>query len=221
QLTLGNGGGSPIGLFWSDPLGASSNDYDLYILDAGLTTVVNAATNIQNGTQDPVELSTISPAAGRRLLIFRKTGAASRALHLNSFRGRLAISTSGQTHGHSAAAEAFSVAATPAAAAIGGAPNPTGPFPGVFNSSNVSELFSSDGPRRIFFNPNGSPTTPGNLLFGTNGGFVRQKPDITAADGTMTAVPGFNPFFGSSAAAPHAAGIAALLKSAGMFTPAQ
>ena len=221
QLTLGNGGGSPIGLFWSDPLSASSNDYDLYILDAGLTTVVNAATNIQNGTQDPVELSTISPAAGRRLLIFRKTGAASRALHLNSFRGRLAISTSGQTHGHSAAAEAFSVAATPAAAAIGGAPNPTGPFPGVFNSSNVSELFSSDGPRRIFFNPNGSPITPGNLLFGTNGGFVRQKPDITAADGTMTAVPGFNPFFGSSAAAPHAAGIAALLKSAGMFTPAQ
>jgi len=220
QLTTSNGG-APIGLFWSDPLGGSSNDYDLYILDAGLTTVINAATNIQNGTQDPVELSTISPAAGRRLLIFRKTGAAQRALHLNSFRGRLAINTSGQTHGHSAAVAAFSVAATPAAGAIGAPPNPTGPFPGTFNAGNLSELFSSDGPRRVFFNPDGTPITPGNFLFGTNGGLVRQKPDITAADGTVTGVTGFNPFFGSSAAAPHAAGIAALLKSAGAFSPAQ
>ena len=220
ELTASNGG-APIGLFWSDPLGGSSNDYDLYILNAGLTAVVNAATNVQSGTQDPVELSTISPAAGRRLLIFKKTAAALRAVHLNTFRGRLAISTTGQTHGHSAAGDAYSVAATPAAAAIGGPPNPVGPFPGPFNSGNVSELFSSDGPRRMFFNPNGTPVTPDNFLFGTNGGVVRLKPDITAADGTASAVPGFNPFFGTSAAAPHAAAIAALLKSAGSFTPAQ
>ena len=220
QLSASNGG-APIGLFWSDPLGGSNNDYDLYILDAGLTVVVNAATNIQNGTQDPVELSTISPAAGRRFVIFRKTGAATRALHLNTFRGRLAISTTGQTHGHSAAADAFSVAATPAAGAIGAPPNPVGPFPGPFNAANVSELFSSDGPRRVFFTPSGAPITPGNFLFGTNGGAVRAKPDITAADGTASAVAGFNPFFGTSAAAPHAAAIAALLKSAGSFTNAQ
>ena len=50
---------------------------------------------------------------------------------------------------------------------------------------------------------------------------MRQKPDITAADGTATGVAGFNPFFGTSAAAPHAAAIAALIKSAGPFTPAQ
>ncbi len=221
QLTASNGGGAPIGLFWSDPLGGSANDYDLYILDAGLTVVVNAATNVQDGDDDPVELSTISPGVGRRLLIFKKTGAALRAVHLNTFRGRLAISTTGQTHGHSAAAAAFSVAATPAAGPIGAPPNPTGPFPGPFNSGNLSELFSSDGPRRVFFNPNGTPVTPGNFLFGTNGGVVRQKPDITAADGTASAVPGFNPFFGTSAAAPHAAAIAALLKSAGPFTPVQ
>src|SRR6185436_4353917 len=46
-----------------------------------------------------------------------------------------------------------------------------------------------------------------------SGGAVRQKPDIAAADGVATTVPGFNPFFGTSAAAPHAAAIAALLKS--------
>ena len=42
---------------------------------------------------------------------------------------------------------------------------------------------------------------------------MRQKPDITAADGVTTDVLGFAPFFGTSAAAPHAAAIAALLKS--------
>ena len=49
-----------------------------------------------------------------------------------------------------------------------------------------------------------------------------QKPDITAADGTATATPGFQPFYGTSSAAPHAAAIAALLKSAApALTPAQ
>ncbi len=41
-----------------------------------------------------------------------------------------------------------------------------------------------------------------------------EKPDITAADGVSCAAPGFLPFFGTSAAAPHAAAIAALLRSA-------
>jgi subtilase family protein len=53
---------------------------------------------------------------------------------------------------------------------------------------------------------------------------VRQKPDITAADGvSVTGVGGFgSPFFGTSAAAPHAAAIAALVKSANpSLTPAQ
>src|SRR5262249_7421942 len=53
-----------------------------------------------------------------------------------------------------------------------------------------------------------------NVLFGTNGGVVLQKPDITAADGGVAHSPGWDPFFGTSAAAPHAAGVAALVWSA-------
>ena len=45
-----------FGLKWSDPLGASSNDYDLYMLNAALNTVIASSTNTQNGTQDPIEL---------------------------------------------------------------------------------------------------------------------------------------------------------------------
>jgi subtilisin family serine protease len=48
------------------------------------------------------------------------------------------------------------------------------------------------------------------------------KPDFTAADGVTTTPPGFAPFFGTSAAAPHAGAIAALVLSYNPgLTPAQ
>jgi hypothetical protein len=42
---------------------------------------------------------------------------------------------------------------------------------------------------------------------------VRQKPELAAADGVATTVPGFEQFFGTSAAVPSAASIAAILRS--------
>jgi hypothetical protein len=213
--------GSFADLFWADPLGGSNNDYDLFILNSAGTAVVASSTNVQNGTQDPYEAAD-GASANNRLVILKKTGAANRFLYLENFRGRLGTSTEGNIRGHSCAAGAFSVAATPAANAFGAAPNPTGPFPNPFGATNTVEIFSSDGPRRIFFNANGTAITPGN--FSASGGSLRQKPDITAADGvTVTGAGGFpTRFFGTSAAAPHAGAIAALLKSAKpSLTPAQ
>jgi hypothetical protein len=217
---LNASGGSVNNLYWSDPLGGSDNDYDLFRLNAAGTSVLAASLNVQNGTQDPYE-QVGAGAAGNRLVIVQFAGAA-RFLHLNTNRGRLSIATAGQTHGHAAALNAFGCAATPANLPFGTPPNPVGPFPNPFGPTNASELFSSDGPRRIFFQANGTPYTPGD--FSATGGIVRQKPDITAADGTsVTGVGGFgSPFYGTSAAAPHAGAIAALLKSANpAFTPAQ
>ena len=82
----------------------------------------------------------------------------------------------------------------------------TKPFTGF---ANTNETFSSDGPRKIFYKPDGTAITPGNFLFATNGGQTLIKPDFAAADGVTTKTPGFSPFFGTSAAAPHAAAIAA------------
>ncbi|HSE33230.1 MAG TPA: S8 family serine peptidase [Pyrinomonadaceae bacterium] len=220
-LTVANTA-SPISLYWSDPLGGSSNDYDLFRLNAAGTAVAASSTNIQNGTQDPYEQISQS-TANPRIVIVKKAAAAPRFLHLNTNRGRLSIATSGTTHGHSAVANAFSVAATPANLPNGAPPNPTGPFPNPFGPTNATELFSSDGPRRIFFQANGTLHVPGGGNLST-GGIVRQKPDITAADGTsITGVGSFpSPFYGTSAAAPHAGAIAALLKSANpSFTNAQ
>jgi subtilisin family serine protease len=81
-------------------------------------------------------------------------------------------------------------------------------------STNRVESFSADGPRKLFFHTNGVPITPDNTLFGTLGGVNLQKPDVTAADGVAASTPGYAPFFGTSAAAAHLAGIAALVKSA-------
>ena len=192
-----------VTLHWTDPFGASGNDYDLLIMDNALATILDLSANFQDGDDDPVEIT--GPAAvDQRIVIVQFLGA-NRMIHVGNFRGELALATDGCTHGHNSAVEAFGTAAVNVAAAL------PGPFTG--GGANPVEPFSCDGPRRIFFDNGGSllpGAPPGN--FSENGGVVRQKPDIAAADGVMTAAPGFNPFFGTSAAAPHAAAIAGLVK---------
>ncbi|HXE42914.1 MAG TPA: PKD domain-containing protein, partial [Candidatus Baltobacteraceae bacterium] len=130
--------------------------------------------------------------------------AAKRFMHLeleaNGF-GTLSVSTPGDLRGHPAATNCFAVAAVDVHTA----------YSNLFNVSNTNEDFSSDGPRKMFFQANGAPITPGN--FTNTGGAIRLKPDISAADGASNSVSGFNPFYGTSAAAPHAAAIAALVWS--------
>jgi hypothetical protein len=203
-----------VGLFWSDPLGGSGNDYDLYLLNSTGASILGASTNIQNGTQDPVELiGSANVINNNRLVVFQHTGAQNRFFHLVLFRGKLAVASSGETHGHSAASGAYSVAATPAATSAG-APTPNGPYPNPFTSASQTEFFSSDGLRQIFFNGDSTAITPG--IFSSTGGTILNKPDVTAADGvSITGVGGFgSPFFGTSAAAPSAASVAALVLAA-------
>jgi subtilisin family serine protease len=200
-----------IELFWSDPIDASSNDYDLFVLNSAGTAVLFASTDIQAGAGLPFE-EIFVPAgipANSRIVIAAKAGASPRALHLQNFFGEpLQIGTTGATHGHSGGPSTISVASVYWNSAR------TGTRPFVGGVKNPTEVFSADGPRKMFFQANGTPITPGNFLFATNGGTTFVKPDIAAADGVTTRTPGFNPFFGTSAAAPHAAGIAALIKSA-------
>ena len=109
------------------------------------------------------------------------------------------------------ALNAFGVAATPA----------VGPFPNPFTAVNQVETFSSTVRASCSSRPTARPSRPATCS--ASGGIIRQKPDITAADGvSVTGAGGFGiQFFGTSAAAPHAGAIAALLKSANpSLTPA-
>jgi subtilisin-like proprotein convertase family protein len=213
--------GVPVTLFWADPLGRAADDYDLYELDpAG--NVVAFSQDVQDGNDDPFEI--MGSDFGGRLAVVKFAGA-TRYFQLNAFRGRFTNSsdglvarvTPGTTRGHSAAVSAFSVAAAPAKDPLpfdlepGDPPNPSGPFPNPFTTTQRPERFTADGPRRIFFSAAGAAITPGN--FTHTGGTLRHKPDITAADGVSTGLAEFDPFFGTSAAAPHAAAIAALVLS--------
>ena len=198
---------SYITLKWSDPLGSSTNDYDLYVLNAAGTSVIKASTASQTGTQNPFEAVSGTFPVGSQVVVAQYNGS-QRAIRIDTNRGQLNIATTGSTYGHNAGASTFSTAAVYWNSAHAGAKAFTG------GAANPIETFSSDGPRKIFYTPDGVEITPGNLLFSTNGGTTLQKPDATAADGVVTKTPGFNPFYGTSAAAPHAAAIAALIKSA-------
>ena len=172
-------------------------------------SVLHSSNNAQDGTGDPYESIPILHV-GEHIVIVKYSGA-DRYLSLTTGRGILANATSGSVRGHNAAgaANALSIAATPVTAP---------PVPFVGGSANPIENFSSDGPRHVFYNADGSAITPG--LFSNFRRASLQKPDLTAADGVSSSVPGFSVFFGTSAAAPHAAAIAGLLWSYNPFLTA-
>jgi hypothetical protein len=202
--------GGPLFLHWSDPGSLdnplSGNDHDLFILDQNLRNVIVASTDIQDGIGLPFEFLGFLIPPNFRVVVARHPTAEKRTIRVAHFRGELGLATPGASYGHSQVVNAFGLAAVDALEAEGGE-FVAGPLTPV-------ELFSADGPRRVFYNPDGTPIGGG---VSGGGGQLRKKPDLAAADGVATTFPsltGLNPFFGTSAAAPHAAAIAALLKSA-------
>ena len=191
-------------LQWADPLGASANDYDLFLVD-GDGTVLLSSTDTQDGTQDPIETFSLRFFAFEdvRLVIVQVSGEA-RYLRLQLFHAKLEIATAGATYGHSASENTVGVGQVDVRTAGGAG--------GIFDGTESVMAGSSDGPRRLFYEPDGTPITPDD--FSSTGGKVLKKPDLSAASCVSTATPGFSTFCGTSAAAPHAAAIAALMLAA-------
>ena len=199
----GFSGVSAIVLQWADPLGASTNDYDLFLINED-GDVVASSTDTQDGTQDPIEsIRSFTDYSGLSVVIVKASGS-DRYLRVHAFDGRLEIQTAGNLYGHAAAENAVVVAMVDVRTAAG-----TG---GVFNGTESVRRENSDGPRRIFFQPDGTAITAGD--FSETGGQLLEKPDLAAATCVTTATPGFSTFCGTSSAAPHAAAIAALMLEA-------
>jgi hypothetical protein len=205
SLLLKSGGTVRVFLQWNDPFSGSNNDYDLFLVDEASSTVVAASTNPQTGTQPPSEmLSFTNPHAEGffDLLIGRRHGVV-RTLNVfvicngDCVPNPLGTTLDFNTRAGSVANESDAGGGVLSVGAIAAA-----------DPGNVDiEPFSSRG-----------PTADGRL-----------KPDITGIDGvSVTGAGGFpSPFFGTSAAAPHVAGIMALLlqlrpdlKSGGSTSPA-
>jgi subtilisin family serine protease len=186
-------------LQWNDPFGGSANDYDLLAEDAIGGTLLAISDNLQNGTQDPFEFIAWSNPLGVTVPVLVGIGlfqGQARLLDLYCFDNQAAVG--------------FITVDTPSSSIFGHAAVPEVVTAAAIdvNSPGLAtvEDFSSQGPVNIFF-----PAQE-----------TRSKPDIAGFDGVSTTLAHFSPFFGTSAAAPHVAAVAALLLSKNPFlTPVQ
>lgn len=198
-------------LQWQDPAfsvsGApgAATDLDMFLYNASGSRAL-AGSTANNIGGDPVEVFSFANLSGvaqtYQLSIEHFAGPIPRKIkyvHYGSMSIEEYDTSSATLYGHANAAGAVATGAvrydrTPA----------FGTFPPVI------EPYSARGGTQILFDLDGNPV---NL--------IRQKPEIVAPDGVSTTFFGFDSsidldnfpnFFGTSAAAPHAAGVAALFK---------
>ena len=194
-----------LSLQWDDPFYTTDGvdtDIDIFLLEGGTNNVVAASFDNNLLNQAPVEIVGFENLENSPLeldvVINLFDGPEPEIIKYVNFGNSITFdefeTNSSTISGHPNATNAQAVAAAP------------------FFAPNTPEFFTSIGPNNIFFEPDGTrlPTPE-----------IRQTPDITAVDGTDTTFFGFDfdgngfpNFFGTSAAAPHAAAISALIQQA-------
>ncbi len=181
-----------IFLQWADPFDGSANtaDYDLLLVDAAGNTLAISNDNQLNTKGPPLEHIVFTNATEQSMtvgvVVNRAAGPALPfSLNFNTF-GRVTV-----LKHNVASSSIFGHPCVRDVLAVGAVDVHSAGF-------GTLEDFSAQGPCELFF-----PTHE-----------FRAKPDVAAADGVSTSLPDFTPFFGTSAAAPHVAAVAALLMEA-------
>jgi hypothetical protein len=225
RLTIPQGQTIRLSFQWTDPYASASSlanvgadtDLDIYLTTPGGNVV--AASERANLGGDPVEFIgyTNESRPGERfdLRIRRASGPAPELIRYVYYAPSGVTvdeyaTQSATTFGHANAAGAEAVAAVPFYRT-----------PAFGDDTPTVESFSSLGGVPIYFDPDGNRRSEP---------VVRRKPEITAPDGTNTTFFGgdtgrdedsFPNFFGTSAAAPHAAAVAALMQAFEERSPAR
>jgi len=206
SVTVAPGGGFAVDLQWAQPWGGVTSDLDVFIVDAqgrvvGASAVDNSASQqpfeFANFTNSTTTAQTVSVVVGKfagtanpRLKFVLANASGITAVEHNTSTGPDVVGPT--IFGHSGASTVGSTAAIP------------------FNDSTRSEPFSSRGPVTLLFadTPSTAPLAAPQVL---------AKPDFAATDGVRTTffaqqIGGVERFFGTSAAAPQAAAVGALLR---------
>ena len=217
SITIPAGYSVNLVLQWNQPFYNASgvtNSLSLYLLNSAGSSVVKSATTNNVNSQTPYQLlqytNSSSSAQTYNVVIENAHGTASNVgvikyvdygdgadITFNDY-----ATNSPTINPHAGAADAMAVAAVP-----------------YFNQTNP-ESFTSDGPVTIYFSASGTALSSPQ---------VRAKPDVASVNGTTTSFfaqdnlgDGLWHFFGTSAATPHAAAVAALMLSANAsLTPAE
>ncbi len=199
---VSDGGEIRVILQWNDPMGGSANDYDMGIYDYDTADLISWSIDTQDGDDDPIEGIIYENTTGSTVEILiavnKNPGAQDRILELygycdgsGTFMYSDNIVPEDSIFGHNAVPGVLCCGALNAA------------------SPAVIEDFSCRGPVTMLTE-------------------TRQKPDICGIDGVyITGAGGFGSYDGSnykfngtSAAAPHIAAVAALLRSRFPLMPA-
>lgn len=195
---------------WQDPYFSvsgqpgASTDLDIcFYTPPGAAAPFACATDANTG-RDPIELSNITGSGGVEISIERYSGSDPNPVKLITF-GKIAFAdtyigtAAGSVYGHPNAMGANAVGAS-------------GYFltPAFGEDPPVLNYYSSAGNTPILFDTTGNPILE-----------IREKPEFTAPDGGNTTFfyylsdyepDGWPNFFGTSASAPHAAAVAALMR---------
>ncbi len=191
-----------IVLQWNDQWGQSSNDYNLYLYRVDTGRLVWSSTHVQNGAGcNPFEEIPIrndgNQAVPLKIMIQKTPSASAKVLELFVVPDGIPplYPASNVVAGDSVIGH--SAATNVISVTAVGQSTPNGPI----------EVYANQGPSTIYF-----PTQ-----------VTRNKPDIVSVDGVTTSGPGgkYNPFWGTSAAAPHIAGIIGDIWSASPSATAQ
>lgn len=219
DLTVPAGEEVRVDLQWAEPRGGVGTDLKSFLIN-GAGVLLASSSNGNFASQKPYDYfawkNETGSTANVKLAIGRVAGVSSPLIKFIQLgeavptASQFAISSAGDTlgpavFGHSVATGAISTAAV------------------RYNATTAPETFSSRGPAVHYFGPVTGPGAAPALTVPA----VRSKPDLAATDGGAntffgTLSKGVWRFFGTSAAAPHAAAIAALgLQANPGLTPSQ